>query len=152
MKLLLEFVDKEIGKLEIIVQRSLLSAQEIAKAAAASPSMSGDREHAVNQAVINEEKLNNLRALREEVLGSLGKQFPKAAKPACYISVESTDGSRDEYYFLLKSAYLTGYKFISPESPFGQAILGKKEGDQFSYELDREGKKESFSGKIISIE
>jgi transcription elongation GreA/GreB family factor len=152
IKILLEIVDRKISELNRVAEQTLQSALEISKISASSPSTSGDREHAVNQAILNKEALDRLRSFREEVCEALSQSPPHIVQPICFVSLRYKDGQMDHFYFVNKATYLGEVKTISLASTLGKAILNKAVGDRFEYKIKAGNRKERKSGEIISVD
>ncbi len=141
---LLEKLENEIARVEVINKVVKEDADSISRAAPASPSTSGDRYHAEQQALMGQEKLQRLINLKLEVEESIKKSIPNSIKPVSYVVLKDSKGNETEKYLADTS---TNYS-ISTNSPIGQKILGKKVGERYEYEI--EGIRQS--GVIISIE
>ena len=142
---------REIKRAERQANSSKRAAYEIARAAASSWSMAGDRTHAEGQAQIAEENLAKLKKLMEEIKLSM-KKFPEKIELLSFI-VATKNGEREEDFYLVQTpVFIKGFTLVSTESPFGQAILNKRVGDTFKYKVVVDGQKKAISGKIISIE
>ncbi len=150
LKILLQALEKEIQKATLIAEQSLESALEIGRESAASPSMSGDREFAANQASLNQENLINLKTLKEQVEFFQQQPVPQKAQPICSLSLFYIKGSGPEqFYLVLNSIYLEGFLFISPHSPLGKAIIDKRVDENFKY-ITQTGN--LTKGRILKIE
>ena len=141
LQYLLDLIKKQIEELERWVEETRAAAIEVGRGAHASPSMSGDREHSENQAIINKERLHRLYLLRDEINSALTVPTPISIDTPCFVN--------DEFYFVKNISHVEGVKIISENSPLGAAILGKKVGETFSYELKD---KTPVKGKIVKIE
>ncbi len=62
------------------------------------------------------------------------------------------NGEETSFYFVKNSATLSGVQLLTPTSPLGEAIEGKKEGEKFSYQIKRDGQKTTYSGQIKKIQ
>lgn len=144
---LLTTVNQEIHKAQAIAQRSKEDANALSHGAVASPSSSGDREHAQNQATINAANLQKLIDFKTQLEDHIHNQS-HTAEAVSFIEIEFEDGSRNTFYLVESPIYLSTFKFISTNSPLGQAILGKTIGERFAYGIA--GQK--FSGKIVNLE
>jgi transcription elongation GreA/GreB family factor len=120
------------------------SANEIAKVAAYSPSQSGDRTHAENQAAIYEENYKRLKSLVTFLEKKVKESVPEKVKIGCVVSVVYKDGTEEEIYLVNNPLTLPGFKVVSDKSLLGSALLDGKVGDVFKF-LDREG-------RIVEIE
>ncbi len=134
---LLEKINSELVRLEEIAKKTREDANFIAQGALASPSASGDREHAQNQAMINLHRLGILKALKEEVEKGVGRY-----------EVEYNDGRQESFYLVKHPVILAGFKLISSQSPLGKAIVNKKKGQTFRYKVE----KATIRGKIVTCE
>lgn len=131
-----ERLKKEIKKAGSFAEKAKESAMEIARAAALSPSQSGDRVHSENQAKITAEAFIKLKHLHDEIDKSLNKSVPEKIEPVCFVN--------GEFYFVTTPIYLPGIKLVSVESPLGRKLLGKKVGDKIKFQLS--------SFQVFSIE
>ena len=133
-------LETEIKKAERILKETKDAANELSQAAPNSPSSSGDREHAVNAAYINQEKLIKLTKLKSEIDGALEKEVPEKVEPVCYFN---------SYYLVSVPMYIEGISMISPDSKLGKAVLGKKTGENYEYENEQGDK---ITGRIENIQ
>ena len=141
LRYLLDLVNIQLKELERWVEETRVAAIEVGRGAHASPSMSGDREHSENQAIINKERLHRLYLLRDEISQGLSLKVPTAIEAPCFVN--------GEFYFVKNISHIKGVKIISENSPLGSAVLGKRVGETFSYELKG---KTPVKGKIVKIE
>ena len=140
LKYLLVLIKKQIRELERGVEETRAAAIEVGRGAQASPSMSGDREHSENQAIINRERLHRLYLLRDEISSASTVPTPISIDTPCFVN--------DEFYFVKNISHVKGVKIISENSPLGAAILGKKTGGAFSYEKKDKTPVKGEIGKI----
>lgn len=141
LQYLLNLIKKQIEELERWVEETRAAAIEVGRGAHASPSMSGDREHSENQAIINRERLHRLYLLRDEISSALSLETPVSIQAPCFVN--------DKFYFVKNISHVKGVKIISENSHLGSAVLGKRVGETFSYELKD---KTPVKGKIVKIE
>jgi transcription elongation GreA/GreB family factor len=146
MLLLKRILDKKIADFEKKVKISQQSALDVAKSASLSPSMSGDREHAEGQAVINKKLLEKIIKIRDEVDNSLDLQTPDKIKPTCFVLVNLGDDKK-EFFLATNVVSIRKVNLLSADSPLGRAIVGKKVGDNFTLILG----KNTVKGKIVEI-
>ncbi len=145
--LLSKLLESNILDFEKKYHRSLESALEISRGTPASPSASGDREHAVNQAAINKGRLEKLKELRDEINTSLSISSPSKVKPPSFVILDY-EGGKKEFYVVQNTVSLHNMNLLSVDSLLGKAILGKKEGESFEALLDDR----SVRGKVLRIE
>lgn len=148
LKILLELIEKELEKAKRQAEQTHLSAIEIGRAAAASPSQSGDREHARNQALLTKENLERIELLYREVDNSLDES-PVIVKPVCNVLVEYEDKARYDFYLVNQPVFLGDVKLVSLNSPLGRAISGKKIGNEFEVTV---GSGPSRKGTVLHLE
>lgn len=146
---LLEKIELEVKKARKRVENTHKSASEIARAAAKSPSQSGDRTHAEDQALITRNALVKLKLLKKEIETSLDKKDLSAIRVPSFIKVRYKDGIEGEFYLVKSPANIIGIMFISAESPLGKVLIGKRLGDKFDFTNDDKIK---TSGKVLFIE
>ena len=135
---------EEIKRVRKYSEETKKSADELARAAAVSWSMAGDRSIAEGQAIITQESLAELQKLSEELKASLDKPTPDVAKPVCCIKASYTDGRVEELYLVNTPVFLKNVKLVSLNSLLGQAVLGKKVGAKVKFQ--------NSSFEILSIE
>lgn len=138
---------EELKKAEISAAESKKTANEASHGMATSYSVAGDVEHAKNTALLSLQKLEQLQKLKCEIDEAVGSVAPTTVSPVCFVSITFEDGRNSDFYFVKNSAYMSGIKFISPDSILGKAISGKSIGDNFSYTAGDQ----KFSGVIIEI-
>lgn len=137
---------QNIVDLILLVKKNLEVAQEtaissrnaallISENAAASPSASGDREHAKNAAILNEQKVNQMKLFLQELEEAVNHPIPDTIQPVCHFEVKFLDNSFRRFIIVNNPIYLEGVNIISPNSPIGHAVLNKKVGDTFSYQV-----------------
>ncbi|MFC1790247.1 GreA/GreB family elongation factor [Patescibacteria group bacterium] len=117
----------------------------------ASRSAQGDRKYHENMADLAESAFEDLLAFEKE-LASFPESASQKAFPGSYITIKYQDGETQEFYFLDRSIRLPGLQILSPSSPLGQAIKGKKAGEGFDYQVERDDRCLSFTGTITKIE
>jgi transcription elongation GreA/GreB family factor len=147
-KLFLEKLGQEIKKAKVLTEKTAMAAK---RAKSFSRSQQGDRRYFEEADRIGQESLANLLALQEEVL-ACPDQPAKEASPVAFVTLEDEDGETSSFYFLNRSAGLSNLQLLTPASPLGKAILGKKEGDKFSYQIEKEGLTTTYSGKVKKVE
>lgn len=152
LKNLLKIINVSIEKAERFAHESKKAANEIARAAAASPSQSGDREHARGQAIIYEQNLTKLNLLKQEIEVALNKEVPTKVEVPCFIEVEFDDGATESLFLVDNPVNVKGEKLISNLSPLGKSLVGKTPSESFSYKLGESDVRIQRSGKILSIE
>ena len=122
--------------------RGVEAAREISKdyqtAALGSASIGGDRLHAENNEQIQKSQLSLLKNVREQIENGFVR----------FIVVEYQDGQRKEFYLLRSNVTIPEILIVTPDSPLGAVLQGKKQSDSFSYLV---GDKK-LNGKIISLE
>lgn len=140
-------VQLSINNAEQTYKETRKAAQELSRTAALSPSHSGDREHADQQAYLVKARLEKLKELEKELDSFIDINPPNKVVNPCYVTL-ILENEENNLYFINNPANLEGYKFITPSSALGKVIEGKKKGQSLS--LIIRGKK--VSGKIINIE
>ncbi|OGM02098.1 hypothetical protein A2115_03650 [Candidatus Woesebacteria bacterium GWA1_41_8] len=144
---LLQSLQKKALKAGEFAAKTKESANEVAKSAAGSWSAAGDREHSRAQAVIVEENLNELKRINKEIETFIGKPVPEKIEPVCFMTLIYDNGEEKEFYLVHDPIHLSGFNLISPKSPLGQSLMGKRINEKFEYEL--EGQK--TSGRVTKI-
>jgi transcription elongation GreA/GreB family factor len=144
---LLEKIEQELERFRGLAEKSAAAAR---RAKGFSRSMQGDRRYFEEADRITQESLANLVALKKEI-EAISSETAKTAQPISFITLEDENGE-DNFYLVNRPANFSGIQLLTPDSPLGKAILGKKEGEKFSYQLEREGQTTTFSGKIKKIE
>ncbi|OGM37924.1 hypothetical protein A3F01_02875 [Candidatus Woesebacteria bacterium RIFCSPHIGHO2_12_FULL_38_11] len=140
--------------MEVEIQKAKENAKktdEASKFIVTGPSQSGDKYHAQNAASLAQSYVNRLEELKLEI-SSAKDGVSQVAEPESFIEIEYEDKSTLEFYLVDNAVSLTRFLFISKDSPLGLALIGKKVGDSFSYELEENSSKRKFSGKILLIE
>lgn len=94
------------------------------------------------------QKAMQIKKLSQELESSLEGGVPSEIKPICFLSLQMSDGNIKEVYLVENPVFMTGFSLISPSSPLGKAIMGKKAGDAFSYSSGEQ----NFEGKILEIQ
>lgn len=143
---ILQVVEKIENESSRVAKQSKFAADEASGGLTASYSAAGDAEHARNTANLSIQKHQSIKRLTEELENSLQQGLPEKTETGCYIKTEMS-GSVKELFLVENPVYVEGYNLISPSSPIGKAILGKKVEDLFLYE---NGDK-TFTGKILEI-
>lgn len=104
----------------------------------ASRSEEGDRAHAEASFELAKTIHQKLEDFKKEVLLQNDLPAEKIA-PICFVTLNDKG-----FYYAQESLRIPGVTIIGTKSPLGQAILGKKTGDKYSYM--------TFSGEIIAVE
>ncbi len=112
-------------------------------------SASGDKYHAEMAASLANEYLERLSSLKKEISGA-NDEPSEFAQPVSLLKVKYDDSETLEFVLVENAVSTSRFIFVSKNSPLGKAVLGKKEGDTFSYTLGDEGK--NHSGQILSLE
>ncbi len=131
---LLEEVNTKVRKTEEIAHISHEDASELGRGATFSRSTAGERFHAEQQATLNKEKYEELKAFQKELEEAITQEPPTKAEPICYLKLEQ-NGDQKEYFFVEKPVHLTSFSFISTQSSLGQKLLGKKVGESQIIEI-----------------
>ena len=127
---LLKILLKELKIAQERQKKVKQSADEIARAAALSPSQSGDREHATGQAEIVTESLVRLRKLLDEIETSIKRKTPEEIGETCFVSLKYKNNDKQKM-FLVKNLYLLPkVNLVSFNSDLGKALKGAKIGDK----------------------
>ncbi len=129
-------------------KNSNLAANDASGGLVASYSVAGDVEHARNSANLSMQKAEAIKRLSEEIQSDLETPIKETVEPACFISLVFEDGSSKEIYLVKNPVFIPGVNLISPESLMGQALVGKKKGDEFSYYSGTQ----TFRGEVEEIE
>ena len=143
---LLGLINLEIGKVSLSVTKTSED-----KKIRRSRSQAGDRYHAESAALITQKYLSALKSLRKEII-SCSDGPSSSAKPVSYVVLEYDNGERVEFYFVKNRALVTGVLLITQDSPIGKAILNKKEGGAFSYNIKKGEETITYSGKVKQVE
>lgn len=147
-KVILAALEAEIEKAKVLAEQRRETAKHFR---GASRSQQGDRRYFENAADLAESALSELLTLKEEI-----RLAPEAtcltAQPVAFISLKYQDGQTQNFYFVSRSVRLPNLPILTPQSPLGQAILGKKTGDSFFYQIERDGQIINYSGQIIKVE
>ena len=95
--------------------------------------------------------------MRDEILSSSDTDSQRVELP-CFVKVRYKDGnemscragsgSAREFLLASSAASLSGVVIISKDSPLGKAVMGKDQGDNFTYKLD---KSREFEGIIEEV-
>lgn len=147
-KQLLKSLETEIKKAQEMAQKRKKAADEFRSA---SRSQQGDRLYFEDANHLAQGYLSRLLKFKKEV--ELAPNIkPEKLKSVSFITLQYRGGGESSFYFTQKSLRLLGLQIVSADSPLGKAIAGKKEGESFSYQVEKEGQKSRFSGKIKKIE
>ena len=117
----------------------------------ASRSAQGDRKLFEGAADLAESNQAELEKLAEEI-NQEKTHIKNTVEPIATVELEFDQEKIQKFFFIPRRAGLTDANLLTPASPLGQAILGKRIGERFSYQITREGKKTFFSGLIKKIE
>lgn len=145
---ILKILEKEIKKAERTAQKTLAAAKIFTRA---SRSQQGDRLYFQNTARLAEDRFIELLALKKEITGVSDEPL-KVAKPVSFVTLIYQNGRKQSFYLVNKGIKLSGLQLITPQSPLGKSIAGKKEGESFSYQVGENDQTTIFSGKIEKIE
>ncbi len=128
-------------------RKSHHAANEASAGLVASYSAAGDAEHARNTANLSIQKSRQIKKLSQELSKALDQETPEKTLPVCFVSVQFEDGSQKDFYFVENPIFLSGFNLISPASPLGASIMGKRVGEEFSYKSGEQ----NFKGKVVDI-
>lgn len=117
----------------------------------ASPSQSGERVLYELSAELASSMLLKLQDLRKEVL-SCPDEPATTVNPVCFLSLNYDEDDTFECFLVNHSTSLGDITLISPNSPLGQAIVGKQLGDRFMYKITRNDDTVPITGTIIDLE
>lgn len=143
----LEKIDQEIKKARAVAQKRAVAAR---RAKSFSRSQQGDRRYFEDADQIAQESLANLLCLKKEVENSSDKPAKKAL-PVAFITIQEA-GETTSFYLVNNSAPLEKIQLLTPNSPLGKAVEGKKEGEKFSYQIEKDNQKTTYSGQIKRVE
>lgn len=144
---LLKLLESEIVKAKANAQK----ADEASKFKISGPSESGDKYHSEKAADLALGYLKNLEGLKKEIEAAREVAVNRA-EPVCYVEVQFTDLTSMNFILVEKAVSMTGYLFLSTESPLGKAVFGKGVGSAFNYRPQSSDNSADVSGKIIAIE
>jgi len=130
---LFKVLGEELEKAKDRERKVKEAADEIARSAYNSPSQSGDRFHSQSQADIAKENVERLENILKKVEKELQNPVPESITPVCWINLEYEDGGKDGFFLLDEPLSISGYKFVSSNSPFGNKLKGKKVGEKFEF-------------------
>jgi hypothetical protein len=147
---LLRVVNKELNLAKKRYEEVKEASDHMQKTAAGSWSAAGDREYAKGQEEINKFKLDALVLLKREIEQGLKQYGTDTVSPPCYIKYKYQEDCQ-EVYFVEHVVNISEYKLISNQSPLGEAIESKAQGDKFFYTMTTDGKNLSVKGEIIEI-
>lgn len=145
---ILTVLNQEIKKAQGIAKKRRETAKEFKSA---SRSQQGDRRYFEDADLIAQSYLARLLELKEEIT-STPNQSPEKVESVSYVAVKHEDGETSSFYFVQRGINLPGLQLVTPESPLGKAVEGKREGVSFSYQIERDGQVFSYSGQIKKIE
>jgi transcription elongation GreA/GreB family factor len=134
-EILLELLSKAITQKENSLKEKVAASHEIAQAGMGSHSINSERHVVETVAETAKKFVEELINLKLEIENSPSGLVTKI-EPPCWLEVEydRNPGTRNEFYFLSVPILLPGVKIISPNSPFGKAIIGKGIGNHIEYE------------------
>ena len=141
-------LEAEIAKAQIVAQKRRATAKHFR---GASRSAQGDRRYFENVADLAEGDLAELSTFKDELLAEPQKET-KNVKPICFVELEYEDGETSQFYFVNRGIRLPGLQLLTPNSPLGQSVVGKKQGEEFSYQVERDDENISFSGQVKKID
>src|SRR3990172_5810629 len=139
-KMILDFLEGEIMRARL----NAIKTDEASKFVVTGPSQSGDKYHAQNAASLAASYVARLENLKKEI-SEADIALAQIVKPGSHIEIEYADASRLDFYLVDNAVKVTRFLFVSERSPLGSAIMGKKVGDNFGYELENAGGRRSFS-------
>jgi len=139
----LNLLSSEIQK----VSESAQKTDEASKDKLSGFSAAGDKYHAKNASDLVKSYLQRLELLKKELTDAVS-QISETAEPPCCLEMVYDDGQTARFYLVKNAVSLPNLSFISPDSPIGKAVLGKKAGETFSYKLESG---HACSGRIISL-
>ena len=146
IKVLLDIVRKLEETSKEAAGKSKSAANELSAGLVSSYSMAGDVEHAKNSANLSIQKHASIKKLANELEDAAVLDIPTMVQSGCYIKIEMS-GIKKELYLVNNPVYISGHSLVSPASPIGEALLGKKPGDLFLYKSGDQ----TFTGKILEI-
>lgn len=147
-QIIASILEKKIKEAQTRAGKTLKTAKIFRRA---SRSQQGDRLYFQNAASLAEDHLIDLIELKKELASASSQPLP-VAQPVSFITIEDDNGETSSFYFVQKGVQLPGLPLLTPESPLGKSIYGKKPGEKFSYRVEKENQSVSFSGKIKKIE
>lgn len=141
---LLDLLEKAVLQKQGSLKEKVAASQEIAQAGMGSHSINSERHVAETVAEAAKKFVEELLALKQEVINSPDGLVTNATAP-CWVEIEYDHprAGRGEFYFLSVPILLPGIKIISPNSPLGKAIAGKGIGNHIEYQ--------SGEGKITGV-
>jgi transcription elongation GreA/GreB family factor len=142
---------EEIKKLEkassIAAGKSSGAATDVSGGLTASYSAAGDAEHSRNSANLSIQKAKQNALLLEEVTIAESIEAPVTVKPVSFVKVDFGKAGKKDLYMVENPVFLSSFSLISPSSPIGEAILGKRVEDLFLYKAGDQ----TVTGKILEI-
>lgn len=147
-KILLDNLNRAIEKTKLTAEKKRATAKHFR---GASRSQQGDRRYFENIADLAESNLAELLSLKAEVADSPEKTS-QIAKPVCFIKIEEENGQTNQFYYVSQGTSLPNLQLLTPRSPLGQAIKGKKENESFTFQTQKDNQIIKYSGKIKKIE
>lgn len=150
---LLDDLESQIIKAERFFKENEKTSNEVIKASSASWSAGGDVLYAQGQAKVVKENLDRLIAFRDEVKVAIKSKKPELISPVCFVKIKYQNIDKPaEFYLVSEPVYLSGYKFVSADSTLGKMLLGKKEGDKVTCQLENPVGKVNADFEILKVE
>ena len=128
---LLLALEKEEKVVRKRVEENRIAFNEVSKSALTSWSAAGERDYAEGQAKINQDYHSKVLKLIEEVKEAHTKDKEKVSSPG-FVLVQTGD-TASEFFVVDEPINLDGMKLVSKDSPLGNSVLGKTEGESFEY-------------------
>jgi transcription elongation GreA/GreB family factor len=95
--------------------------------------------------------LEKLKALKNEIK-SLSNEKNLKINLGSFALVRYEDGSLLEICIVKNPVSVPNFLFVSKDSPLGSLLLGKKEGESFSYNNTEDETDKNFSGVVIRVD
>ncbi|MBN1263689.1 MAG: hypothetical protein JW991_05025 [Candidatus Pacebacteria bacterium] len=147
-KQILAVTEEALNKAREVAQKRRATAKHFRRA---SRSQQGDRRYFENVADLAESNLAELLTFKKEIEAT-DEVKNETVKSVSFVEIQYPDGVCFSFYFTNRSIRLPGLQILTPHSPLGQAIEGKKEGEKFVYEVERDNQHISHTGRIKKIE
>ncbi|GEM_PF-6748660 len=128
-----ELIEKELAMAKKFAATSDQDFKISSQAAFASPSASGDRYFAETQADLNKQRLMALEGLLSEVRVCLDSVNPEVITVPCHVVLADEAGVKYEYFLAKNQVLLAGIQIITPTSPLGASLVGKRIGETVEY-------------------
>ena len=145
---LIRALEAEIKKARKTAEKSRATAKEFRRA---SRSQQGDRRLYETAADLAESKLEELIVFKK-TLENIPIKKNQRVEPFSFVKVEYDNGTVSPFHFVPQRIHLQDKLLVTPESPLGQAVIGKKEGEKFTFKIKRDGRTATNSGKIVKVE